>query len=140
MTPAVFDASALVPLYVEMATSAPAARCVAQLGVLSLDYTPIETANALARHVRAGRIGQDDALVAGRNLIEMARWLPSQPLLEDALKLSLSKEHSVYDCLYVACAQERDIPLVTADKKLVRKFADALPSIINLYDMPKYLQ
>jgi predicted nucleic acid-binding protein len=30
----------------------------------------------------------------------------------------------IYDSLYVALAEARDIPLVTADKRLIRRLAD----------------
>lgn len=49
----------------------------------------------------------------------------SRSLLNDALELAFEMRHPVYDCVYLALALQREIPLVTADNRLVaaaRKF------------------
>jgi predicted nucleic acid-binding protein len=48
---------------------------------------------------------------------------PSQRLLEETLHLSFVTELSVYDCVYLALANELGAKLVTADKRLVRQAA-----------------
>jgi predicted nucleic acid-binding protein len=38
-------------------------------------------------------------------------------LVQDALRLALLLDHPVYDCLYLALALQREIPLITADRR-----------------------
>lgn len=44
-------------------------------------------------------------------------------LMEDAMKLAFDLDHPVYDCVYLALARSREIPLVTADKRFIAKAA-----------------
>ncbi len=46
---------------------------------------------------------------------------PSQQLLEDALHLSFATGLSIYDCIYLALANELGTKLVTADKHIFRQ-------------------
>jgi len=46
---------------------------------------------------------------------------PSQRLLEDALHLSFASRLSIYDCIYVALANELDTYFITADKQIVKQ-------------------
>ena len=46
---------------------------------------------------------------------------PSQTLLREALHLSFVTELSIYDCIYLALANELGVRLVTADKRIVRQ-------------------
>ncbi len=43
---------------------------------------------------------------------------PSAGLVERALDIALTLNHPVYDCLYLACAEEAAGPLITADERL----------------------
>ena len=45
---------------------------------------------------------------------------PSIDLVERALSISLTLDHPVYDCLYLACAETIDSILITADDRLRR--------------------
>jgi predicted nucleic acid-binding protein len=47
------------------------------------------------------------------------RLAAGRDLLTPALELSLELRHPVYDCLYLALAQRRGVPLVTADERLI---------------------
>jgi predicted nucleic acid-binding protein len=57
-------------------------------------------------------------------------------LAEDALTLSVRHGSTAYDSAYVALAQRLSLPLVTADKALVRRFADAGLDVRFLGDWP----
>ncbi|MGO8831380.1 MAG: type II toxin-antitoxin system VapC family toxin, partial [Roseiarcus sp.] len=46
-------------------------------------------------------------------------------LIEPAVILARETDHSVYDCLYVTLARQRDLQLVTLDQKLAAAFAGA---------------
>ena len=43
----------------------------------------------------------------------------SRILLEPAIEISFDLRHPVYDCVYLALALQRQVPLVTADERLV---------------------
>lgn len=43
---------------------------------------------------------------------------PSPPMVRRAFELARDLDHPVYDCVYLAPAQELDLPLVTADERL----------------------
>ena len=45
---------------------------------------------------------------------------PSSALVDRALQIAFSLNHSVYDCFYVACAEFVGSILITADQKLCR--------------------
>jgi len=46
---------------------------------------------------------------------------PSIELIDRALQIAVAIKYSVYDCLYIACAERSTIRLVTADQTLKRK-------------------
>ena len=81
-----------------------------------------ETANALWRYVRAGRLSIDAACEAVGYVDEEVVTIDDAELVRAAQRLSHDADHSVYDCLYVALALRLGAPLVTADLKLARKF------------------
>lgn len=78
-----------------------------------------EAANVLYKNARGGRITAESC-VASVALIERAlrELIPDKNLLPAALELALTKNHPVYDCLYLALAMERREPLATADRRL----------------------
>jgi predicted nucleic acid-binding protein len=47
--------------------------------------------------------------------------VPSLNLRRRALTIAVRLRHSAYDCFYLALAEERDIPLITADARLIRR-------------------
>lgn len=61
---------------------------------------------------------------------------PSVQLVPAALEIALAYRHSVYDCIYVALAELRRCPLVTADRPLVRSMAPATAEVIHLDAVP----
>src|SRR4051812_48912480 len=61
---------------------------------------------------------RDAALESTRFFSEL---VPSTRLKDRALAIALELRHPVYDCLYLALAEMRNIELVTADKRLVRR-------------------
>ncbi len=83
-----------------------------------------EVANAIWKKVRR----QDLTVETGD---EALRLLPNyltatfevDHLMSAAFQMACAHDHPVYDCLYLAGAAQFDLPLVTADARLVRKFA-----------------
>jgi predicted nucleic acid-binding protein len=49
--------------------------------------------------------------------------IPSLELKDRALAIALELRHAAYDCFYLALAEQRSCPIVTADDRLVRRCA-----------------
>jgi predicted nucleic acid-binding protein len=87
------------------------------------DLFPVEIAHALSKASRQRRISDDEAKAHYFNILTTPpRLFPVQRLLDRAFQLSLDLRVPVYDCLYVALAEELNCQLVTADSKAVRTF------------------
>lgn len=81
-----------------------------------------ECANILWKYVRRYNYPAGDARDALQTLGDLSlRPIASSLFLNDALNLALDREVSAYDACYVALADNLEIPLVTADNRLVRK-------------------
>lgn len=82
----------------------------------------IECASAIASAVRRGRVSRDAAADGLDHLLALpvARF-PMSALARAAWQLSLDLAVSVYDACYVALADVLELPLVTADEKLVQR-------------------
>ena len=50
------------------------------------------------------------------------RLVPLQELQDQALDLALRRDHPAYDCFYVALAERKAAPLLTADRRLAQRF------------------
>lgn len=82
-----------------------------------------EVANALWCKARRGEI---DSILAGTlatGIPDMpVQWSNDETITADAVRLSLSLNHPVYDCIYLALAYRRNAVILTAD----HKFANTL--------------
>ena len=95
-----------------------------ELAVPDLFYS--ECASILWKHVRrfsypVTKAKQDIQFLQELVLVRYA----TRDLASDALGIAIDKAISVYDACYVALAKQRNAPLVTADQRLVRVFADS---------------
>jgi predicted nucleic acid-binding protein len=56
------------------------------------------------------------------------------PLAARAGAIALAIDHPVYDCFYLALSEAQDVPMVTADRKLVTKLAGTsfAPRVLHL--------
>ncbi len=93
----------------------------------------IECANVLWKKVRQGKVSEADAV---RDLADLrALGLPTTPtsdLMERAFRLACQCGISAYDGCYAALAEQRDIPLLTADERLVRLLANTGVRVMSL--------
>jgi predicted nucleic acid-binding protein len=81
-----------------------------------------EVCNAAWLGVRKKRMSQEQAEALARSLPGLfASLVALSPLAERAVVISRQLDHSVYDCFYLALAEIRGVPLVTADARLLRK-------------------
>ena len=82
-----------------------------------------EVANVLWRKARVGQIERADAGAAMTLLTDMpVRWNDDETVGADAVRLALTLDHPVYDCVYLALAHRIGATVVTAD----RRFAAAV--------------
>jgi predicted nucleic acid-binding protein len=95
---------------------------------------PVEVAHAITRAERQGRIAENDSwrlwqIVMG----DCPRLFNTTPLMQRAIEISSTARIGVYDCLYVALAEQQGCELVTADERLIKN----LPSypLISLGDL-----
>lgn len=123
-------ANVAIKWYVDHADS-PAAIKIADSDaeLLAPDLIYAEVANALWKYVRAKQINLADASDALRALpTRFDAIVGIDSLADDALQIANELDHPVYDCFYLALAQQEKAPLVTADKRLAAA-AQSLPDV-----------
>ena len=135
---AVIDASVVVKLLVPEDHSDSAHRLFDDLAgarVAAPELLLTECASALWLRVRRGLL----ALEVGEAQLGFARRIsegfevwPLGALVIPAWRLATSLGITVYDGCYVALAEMHGVPLVTADRKLVRRCAALSVSVIHL--------
>lgn len=105
--------------------------------LIAPDVFPVELSHALTRAERQGRIAVSDAV---RFLVDIMgtspRLYPSLPLLLRATDISSRLRIGVYDCLYVALAEQEGCEFITADDRLVRALGPTFPFILSLGSLP----
>lgn len=122
---AVFDANVVVKWFVVDPHTEAAMDARSVFGSpVAPSILPIEAANAFRRYVVAGDMKVDAARENLKVISRLVESVDAGPLLDEAVTLACRRNHSMQDCLYVTLAMRRGVPLVTADAKLVRKFAD----------------
>jgi predicted nucleic acid-binding protein len=103
--------------------------------LLAPDVFPVEAAHSITRAERQGRITRAEGRTHFQDMLSTLPALhPYLPLLPRAYQLSSSARIGVYDCLYVALAEQEGCGLVTADDRLQR----SLPGhpIVPLASLP----
>jgi predicted nucleic acid-binding protein len=116
----VVDASCAVTWFVPEAGSDTAEALLAPgLFLVAPDLLIVETMNALLRKHRRREASAAlppeafDTLSALRIAL-----VPHATMLRDAVALSLTHRHPIYDCVYLLIAQRRGLPLATFDRRL----------------------
>lgn len=69
----------------------------------------------------------DEELVRLLKIRAPIELVPDSELASAAFALALRTDRTVYDCLYLALAAEREVPMITADRRLhnaLREWAD----------------
>lgn len=83
-----------------------------------------EVANTLVKKWRRAEVKREHAMAAIDNLsLLVAEFYPLEPLTRRAAAIAFDTDHPVYDCFYVALADQLQIAFVTADLKMIAKFA-----------------
>jgi predicted nucleic acid-binding protein len=120
----IVDASVALKWYLSDEPHAANARAMldASETLIAPDIVIAEVCNAAWRGVRAGRIDQTQARAIARSLPRLFDALVGSSALADrGVDIASRLDHPVYDCFYLALAEARDIPLITADQRLLRK-------------------
>lgn len=88
-------------------------------GVVSLDLSVKEVANALWKRVLRGEMGFDDAakIIADLPEAEVIKVADQNRYLSKAFKIAVKNKVTVYDALFIALAKELNVELVTSDAK-----------------------
>ncbi|MGB8818922.1 MAG: type II toxin-antitoxin system VapC family toxin [Rhizobiaceae bacterium] len=136
MTSFVVDASVALKWFVPEADSSMADDLVrAEADLIAPGIIWTELANAVWKNARLGNLDSgiwDDvaAKLPGLMTIHSAEG----PLLQSAVKLAVSHEHPVYDCVYLALAIQTGARVVTVDKRFLNVFgqSDHADRVISL--------
>jgi predicted nucleic acid-binding protein len=80
------------------------------------DVLFVEAANVLGKKIRKSQIGLKQG-VAGLDFIRsrVPQIVPSATLVERGMELSVELNHPVYDCIFLACAEQFGATLATRD-------------------------
>ncbi|MFY8095984.1 MAG: type II toxin-antitoxin system VapC family toxin [Niveispirillum sp.] len=90
--------------------------------LIAPDLLLVEVASILWKKVRLGEVPASITQAALPVLEEIGISLvTNKALVGRALELACDLNHSPYDMFYVALAIDRDIPLITADRRLVNR-------------------
>jgi predicted nucleic acid-binding protein len=88
----------------------------------------VEFASAAQSGVRRKRWTQVQAADSVRDMLNYeVRTFPSRLLVEPALTMAIANNCSLYDCVYVALAEEAGCEMITADEKLVNALGARFP-------------
>ena len=113
----VVDGSVLVIAVTEATERSAVVQTALVAGVVAPHLVDAEVGQALRAMVRRGQLASDAAirsLLAARDLVR--ERVPHHPYSRRAWELR--DNLSFYDALYVAVAEERSLPLLTADARL----------------------
>jgi len=103
--------------------------------LLAPELMAVEIGNMLWKRVFRNLLPADKAFELYREFSELQIPLsPCEPLMQAAFQLSVTRQHPVYDCLYVILASETECELLTADEKMYRTFKPVLDTIHLLRD------
>jgi predicted nucleic acid-binding protein len=105
--------------------------------LLAPDVFPIEIGHALTRAERQGRVSAANGWALWLGVMaDCPHLVPSIPLMPRAYEISSRMRVGIYDCLYVALAEQENSELVTADDKLIKSLQAQFPFIVALASLP----
>ena len=119
----ILDTSVLYDAVVDGARSETARRFIRQAETLwSPDLIRIEMAGVLTRSVRRKEMSGEAAQAAYRVAVSLVPDVEDSTLLiSRAFEMSLDLFHPCADCVFLALAEGRSVPLVTSDARFARK-------------------
>ena len=124
MTAYVIDTSALVKYviteeYSDLVRHIVSLHEASEIQLIAPDFLYVECANVLWKNALRTRDPIEDVIAALNNLRGInIHLVPQDDILEDALRLALNMEITVYDALYCALAQRESAEIITEDRRL----------------------
>lgn len=117
----IIDASIAIKWVIEEEGTDKALKLRGRYKFIAPDLLVAECANILWKKVQRDELTAEEAQLAA-GLLQRAdiELMGMRGLLEEATMLALLLSHPAYDCIYLALAQQRQRPFVTADEKLLR--------------------
>lgn len=101
--------------------------------LITCDVFPIEIGNARTRAERQPRIPPSSAAGLWQQIMSDCPMLfASIPLMPRAIALSSQARIGVYDCLYLALAEQDQCEVVSADQRLVNTFPGQVIQLSSL--------
>jgi predicted nucleic acid-binding protein len=89
-------------------------------GLIAPSLVIAEIGNALWKAVLRGDVDKPDASAALQIAVaHFERIVPTDQLAARALELAVDLRHPIYDCLYLALAEREQVPIVSADARLL---------------------
>jgi predicted nucleic acid-binding protein len=120
----VVDASVSAKWVVEEQHSDKAALLLAYDARHAPDHWQAEAVNVLWSKVLSGDLTAVDAEERMTLLLRApVVGTPIRELIPRAFAISVANMVTIYDALYIALAEKRNIPLVTADERLIRRMS-----------------
>ena len=122
MTSAVVDASVAAKWVLNEAFSEQAALLLGYASLHAPSHWLIEAVNAIWGTAYRGHLTSADARDRVSSLTQAPVTETNVKLLmAEAFDIAVAAGVTIYDALYVALAEARQIPLVTADQRLIRR-------------------
>jgi predicted nucleic acid-binding protein len=118
----VVDASVAVKWFArETGSEAAAALLHSGRAIVAPDILPLEVAHALWRKAQRHDLPADEVVPALTRLLALDIVLSrTVDLVPSATRIALEMAHPVYDCVYLALAEERGAPVASDDVRLRR--------------------
>jgi predicted nucleic acid-binding protein len=139
----VVDSSVAIKWFVVEPSSVEAHRLleVYQTGTLTLlapDLLYAEVGNIVRKKHRFQGLAAEDAreILAAFRLVTFV-VTSSAALLEEAYRLAVTHQRTVYDALYLALSLREQCPWVTADERVVNALAATVPHIMWVANWPQ---
>ena len=131
----VVDASVVVKWFVEEDLADEAAALLHRPPPLyAPDLIVCEVTNAAWKKLARGAIGREQAEAIALSLPRSPLHLTASLFLHQrALEIAIDLRHSVYDCLYLACAERVGGTVVTADWTLFNKVKESSFAVLAAY-------
>ena len=115
------DASVALKLFLEEDDSSAAQHLLEQAILEAPDLILAEVANGLWKAHRRGTLSAELYARDVAKLVEIFETFHSMATLTArAAEIAQRLDHPVYDCIYLACAERMESPLVTANRRLLQ--------------------
>ncbi len=85
-------------------------------------FMQMEILNVLRKYHFMRNIPMEDVDKIYHDFIDIVdEFIPDEEILESARKISFTLNHPIYDCLFLALAQQKNAPFVSFDRRLLDK-------------------